>query len=261
MGRIFCTLLIVTVITSVADAQLLNKRGEEVHPYYISFDAPVSANVENVRGEFLNISYRDRVGKSETIKFAVYNSVRQLVRELTLVKQFGQNYFDIKLQGHNIVLIENETYFCRLTNEKSETQERMIKYLPKVKNEISATIVVVPKQLACENNAGASNLVEFYGQISGGMAPYKANWYVLNARRSDFLYEPSYAVVPEPGLTSSVQVDKSPEYYVLLHVTDACGNERTATVQILCQRNEKKVNTLFFEKLDDAIIKKVENFK
>jgi hypothetical protein len=251
MSRILSTLVLVSLV-SFAHGQLLNEKGEKVHPYYISFESPTIATIEDVRGEFLHISYHDRIGQSELFTFELYDTKGQLVRELKLVKQFGQNYFDINLNEHGISLLENESYLCRLTNEKFEQLERQIRFVAEVKNEIVASILVKPKFLSC-NDKKANNMVEFYGQVSGGMAPYKANWYVLNANRTDFLYLPTHIVVPLPGLTSSVQVDKDPKYFVLLHVTDACGNEQISTVQVVCDRKQKKVNTLFIEKLSDIM--------
>lgn len=262
MGRTIYTILFMLFVASSVNAQLLNKRGEEVHPYYISFDAPLPQTIEDIRGEFLSISYRDGIGKSESIKLTVINSKNKLVRELNLVKQFGQNFFDIRLENYNISFEENESYVCRLTNEDYEVLERTIRYLPEVKNEIAASIVVKPKQLACEfSKKSGGNLIEFFGDISGGKAPYKVNWYVMNAARSEFLYQPANVVISAPGQTSSIQVDKDPAYYVLMHVTDACGNEQISTVQIVCEQNEKSVNTIFFSKLTDAVPKTMEFHK
>ena len=251
MSRILFVALLIGASISIANAQLLDSKGEKVHPYYISFDA-TAAHVEDMRGEFIHVSYHDRIGRSETITFGIFNSKMQRVKELTLVKQFGQNYFDIQLDAYSINLVEGESYYCRLKNEYEETIERAIRYISKSSNDVSISILVDPKYLACENPTG-SNLVEFFGQVSGGKAPYKANWYVLNAYRTDLLYQPAHITVPSPGLTSSVQIDKAPEYLVVFHIMDACGNEQVATVQIVCEQNEKKVNTLFFQKLSDII--------
>jgi hypothetical protein len=260
MSRFFLLSLFIGACASVTNAQLLDKRGEVVHPYYIIFDTPVPTTVEDIRGEYLHISYLDRIGRSETLGLSIYNEKRELVKEMRLIKQFGENYFDIQLEQHGITLEEKASYICMLKNENDEVRERTVRYVSKLKNDVTASIVVSPKFLTCGDEKG-SNLVEFFGQVGGGKAPYKANWYVLNARRTNFLYQPAYVEVPMDGLVSSVQVDKSPVYFVLLHVTDACGNEQVATVQIVCDKNEKKVNTLFFQKLDDAFLKKVETYK
>jgi len=251
MRRILFIAILIGSSISIANAQLLDSKGEEVHPYYISFDAS-APTVENIRGEFINVSYRDRIGKAETITFSIRSYKMNFFKELTLVKQFGQNYFDIQLADHGINLVEGESYRCQLKNEYGESIERTVRYISKSKNDVTVSILVDPKYLACQDLTG-SNLVDFYGQVSGGKAPYKANWYVLNAYRTDLLYQPAHLTVPSPGLTSSVQVDKAPEYYVVLHIMDACGNEQIATVQIVCEQNEKKVNTLFFQKLSDII--------
>jgi hypothetical protein len=252
MRQIFLVALLIVAVVMIADAQLLDSKGERVHAYYISFDAS-SSYVEDIRGEFIHVAYRDRIGKSETLTFSIYDFRMKLLKQLSLVKQFGQNYFDIQLADHGIDLEETKSYYCKLTNEYDETTQRTIRYTAKTKNDIVASILVDPKYLACQDPAG-NNLVDFFGEVSGGNAPYKANWYVLNAGRTKLLYQPAHVVVESPGLTSSIEVDKAPEYCVVLHVTDACGNEQIASVEIICESNEKKVNTLFFQKLSDVIL-------
>jgi hypothetical protein len=254
MHTIFRLAFAIVILTNAvpSQGQLLNKKGEEVAPYYINFDAASGASVTDVRGEYLHFSYRDRIGTANAVSVSIFDSKHQLVKKLTLAKEFGLNYFDIKLAGYGITLNENETYLCVLTDEKEKQEERIVRYLPEVKIEIGAQIMVKPKHLECTDQG--SNLVEFYGDISGGQAPYKVSWFVMNARRTDFLYQPVQSSIPIAGLTSSIQVDKNPEYVVLLYVTDACGNEQTSTVQIVCEKRKKKVNTLFFQRLDDALI-------
>lgn len=253
MTRAFTSIFLLMMPMVSGLAQVLNKKGESIRPAYISFNTPLPTSVEDVAGEFLHISYLDRIGKSEEITLVLENVDRSFVRELRLIKQFGQNYFDINLKDHGLQLSVETSYFCFLTNENGETRKRTIRYLAKIRKDIVATIIVSPKYLSCGDPTGA-NLVEFYGQVDGGQAPYRVNWYVLNARRSDFLYEPANLMVPTASEVSSIQVDKSPEYYVLLHVTDACGNEQIATVQVICDDNEGKVNTLFLEKVDNLIL-------
>jgi hypothetical protein len=251
MPRIYCILLLVAGAT-VVRAQLLDKYGEEVTPYYVSFDTPLITGIQDIRGEFLNISYRDAIGESETIKLRITDSKRKLVKELKLVKQFGENHFNIKLSDYGIGLVEGQSYVCRLMNEKMESRMRTIRYVAKTKNSITASIMVDPKYLSCEAG-NRNNLIDFYSQISGGNPPYKINWYILNANRTQFLYQPTYAVLESSLMSSSVQVDKDPVYFVLLQVTDNCGSEQIATVEILCEQNEKKINTLFFERLRDVL--------
>ncbi|MEI9921940.1 MAG: hypothetical protein WDO14_24575 [Bacteroidota bacterium] len=252
MHRISCIVLFVIVGCFAVQAQLIDSHGEEVTPFYISFDTPLQTSVAEIRGEFLNISYRDAIGESETITLSITDSKRKFVKKLQLVKQFGQNYFNMKLTDYGIDFVEGHSYVCRLTNEKAESRERAIRYVEKDKKPITASILVDPKYLSCEVTDG-SNLIDFYSQISGGTAPYKVNWYIMNANRTQFLYQPTYAVLQSATLSSSVQVDKDPVYFVLLQVTDNCGSEQIASVQIICEQNEKKVNTLFFQKLNDAL--------
>ncbi|MEJ0034177.1 MAG: hypothetical protein WDO15_29310 [Bacteroidota bacterium] len=130
MRQIFLIALLIGAVATMANAQLLDSKGEKVHAYYISFDAS-SSHVEDIRGEFIHIAYRDRIGKSETIKFAVYNFKMELVKELSLVKEFGQNYFDIQLADHGISMEPTMMYYCKLKNEYDETSQRAIRYTAK----------------------------------------------------------------------------------------------------------------------------------
>src|SRR5207244_1598887 len=83
-----------------------------------------------------------------------------------------------------------------------------LKYKEPVNNAIAADIVVKPMYLQCGNPSNG-NLVEFYGMIDGGKAPYQLSWYVLNKERTDFLYQPRQAALKRPGYTSSIDVDKT----------------------------------------------------
>lgn len=251
--------IIICLHASMSHAQLLNKKGDEVTPYYVAFEAPSLPTVADIRGEYLHLSYRDKIGTSNSVTVSIRNSKNERIKQLTLAKEFGLNYFDIKFSDYGFSFIENEYYFCSLTNEKGQTSERTIRYLPEVKNIIAASIFVKPKNLICSDR-GDNNLVEYYGEVSGGKAPYKINWFVMNKQRTGFLYQPMHAFIQDPGTTSAIQVDKAPEYFVLLYVTDACGNEQTTTVQVVCEKSKKKVNTVFFQRLDDAIgnVKNVE---
>src|ERR1051325_755959 len=162
MSRFFFSISLIVVSASVTNAQLLDKKGEVVHPYYIIFDTPVPTTVEDIRGEYLHISYLDRIGRSETLVLSIYNEKRELVKELQLIKQFGENYFDIELGQHGIALEEKASYICLLKNENDEVRERTVRYISKLKNDVTASIVVSPKFLSCGDEKG-SNLVEFFG--------------------------------------------------------------------------------------------------
>ena len=82
MRRISSILLLVASVSIVSHAQLLDSHGEEVTPYYLSFDTPLLTSIQDIRGEFLNVSYRDVIGESETITLTITDSKRKLVKEL-----------------------------------------------------------------------------------------------------------------------------------------------------------------------------------
>ncbi|HEY0770104.1 MAG TPA: hypothetical protein VGD31_07190, partial [Sphingobacteriaceae bacterium] len=119
------------------------------------------------------------------------------------------------------------------------------------KQEITASIIVNPKFLDCEKLSG--NLVSFYGDINGGKAPYEVTWFVLNNHRTKFLYQPRTHKIKGDGVTSTVEVDQNPNYYVIMYVKDACGSESHQVTQLVCEKGEKKVNTIFFENVGEQL--------
>ena len=244
-------LLLLLAMPELVNAQNDDQSGNSVAPYYVDFNSAEKTFIYDLRGDYLHVQYNDIYGKEKSIPISIFNWKRELVAQIMVDKQFGLNYFDIKLKEHAIQFNINETYVCQLTDEVGKKYEVNIKYLPLVKRIITAGIFVRPMYLQCDDPT-EGNLVEFYGNIEGGKAPYTINWYVMNKQRTDFLYQPKLVTMKRPGYTSSIQVDKSPEYFVLLYVKDACGNEQTSTVQMTCEGNKKKINTVFLQPLFDG---------
>jgi hypothetical protein len=235
------------VITVRGFAQLLqDKQGDEITPYYIDFNAAKRSELKDLRGDYLHVQYYDSYGQAGFISLTIKDWQGRIVTQLSLNKTFGLNHFDIRFSDHGFSLAENEIYSFQIEDEKGKKYEAFVRYLPPVKNEVTVNIMVKPVLLLC-NDALGGNLTEFFGSIEGGKAPYSVSWYVMNKGRTDFLYQPRQLVVARPDEVSSIVVDKSPEYFVMLYVKDACGNEQKSMVQVTCEQNQKKINTVFLD--------------
>ena len=249
--KFLLVVLIAFQVPSLRAQKLQDENGNTVAPYYLDFNAIDKNVILDVRGEYLHIQYYDALGKAANLPFGIYNWKGEQMAQLSIHKEFGLNHFDVNLKQYGIKLPVNGIYTAQLVDEAGKKYEVSIRYLPPLKKEITVGIFVKPIQVQCDDPSGG-NLVEFYGEVGGGKAPFQVNWYVMNKNRTDFMYQPKELTIDRPGLVSSIQVDKSPEYYVLLYVKDACGNEQTSTVQVVCEGNKKKFNTIFFNWLNQG---------
>jgi len=219
-------------------------------PYYIDINkAQYQPSVFEVQPEALGLRYDDKFGKSQELPLTIYNWKKEAVAKISLTKTFGLNYFNVKLADLYNRWEVGKIYICELKDEANKNYKISIKIIPppdKVDPKIS--IFVNPVSLECNNPLG-KHVVEFYGQIDGGKAPYAVDWFILNSLRTDFLYQPTSEEIKRPGKSSVVIVDKEPDYYVLLKVKDACGSIQQKMVHLVCDPGKKKINSLFVEPL------------
>ncbi len=215
-------------------------------PYYIDVNQSDKSDVYAVHDNYLSLEYNDKFGLQKQIDLKLYNWKLELVGLFKLDKIFGLNNYNINLK--NMAPLEKGfNYLCVLKDESGNDYQWYIKQEAEKKGEISADIFVNPLSLECDEEAG--NVVEYYGQISNGRGPYTIRWYIMNDTKTDFLYQPREDKLEDPGKTSMVEVDKAPDYYVMMDVTDACGANAKKMVFIRCQEKKKIINTIFVEPL------------
>lgn len=219
--------------------------------HYIDIAKADRSIVYEIQEGILSLQYNDRIGYWKDIPLKIYNGKQELVGNFTLDKSFGLNNYIIDLNKRVASLETGEVYFCVLQNENGEKHELIFKEVAPVRSkDMDITILVNPVQLSCWD-AGES-MVEFYGDIRNGKAPYSIRWYVMNSGKTDFLYQPKEENVAQPGKTSVLQVDKAPAYYVMIDVTDACGTNSRKMVFLDCGKKRKKINTIFVEPLPEV---------
>jgi hypothetical protein len=215
-------------------------------PYYISLNSADGHRIHEISDETLSLQYHDQFGKWKAVPLKIYDWRRQLVTTLNIDKMYGLNSFVIDLKSIHSGWELNKIYMCELTDESGRKYELPIKLVPPPdKKDLAVEILVNPIELECDGLS--ASVVEFYGQIKGGKGPYVVSWYVLNSSRSDFLYQPREETLASSGKTMSVTVDKSPDYYVVLYVKDACGSEEQQIVNMVCEESRKKINTIFVQ--------------
>lgn len=228
-------------------------QSEEQTPYYLNMNSSTQS-VHEINGNFVSLQYHDKYGQWKELPITIYNWKHEKIAQLNLSKSFGVNNFVINLFELNSSWELNKIYTLVAINERNHKLETLIKLVPKPENGPEVDIVVNPIQFKCDELS--PKLMDFYAEIKGGKAPYTTQWFVLNNQRDDLLYQPRAEVIPSAGKTMVVSVDKAPDYYVILYVTDACGNREEKTVHVVCEDGKKKINTLFIEPIGKDIFYK-----
>ncbi len=225
-------------------------------PYYINVNEANQNSVHEIQSRTVALQYHDYNGQWAEMPLVVYDWKRSKVVQLSLSKSFGLNNFIIKLDEIGVSWELNKVYTFELSTEDNRKFGLLVKLIPTPK-EIgpAVNILIHPVQFKCD--AISAKLMEFYGEINGGRAPYITKWFVLNNQRDDFLFQPREEKIASAGQTMVVRVDKAPDYYVMLYVTDACGNADKKMVHVVCEDGKKRINTIFIEPLNKTLLDKL----
>jgi hypothetical protein len=241
-----CTRLLTFLLFILCWGFQVIAQSEEKTPYYISINNADGKRINDIVDETLSLEYNDAYGRWKEVPLRIYDWKRMLVATLSIDKAYGLNSFVINLKDIYGGWELNKVYTCTLKDESGRVHELAIRLVPPPeKKDPEVNIMVNPVQMECDGVT--PNVVEFYGEIKGGKAPYTVSWFVLNSSRNDFLYQPRQETIANAGKTMVITVDKSPEYSVVLHVKDACGNTQQKAVNLVCEDSRKKINTIFVE--------------
>ena len=248
MRKIVCLIgLILSMLSLRTHAQ---QTAEDKKSYFINFNSTVEERVHDLSGDNISIQYQDAIGKTPAITVSVYDWHHAEVSRLMLQKSFGMNHYTVSLASLSATQ-SGVMYTCETVDESGRKYKFHFRKETKDPIKLDVSIVTDPVDLKCSDPD--HNVVDFYGTAQQGKPPYTVKWFVLNDNQTDFLYQPLEQILKSPGATSSITVDKSPGYYVVLYVTDACGNEGKQMAHVVCQGNKKQINTLFLESLPEVV--------
>jgi hypothetical protein len=214
--------------------------------YYVTLNEVNERSMVEVSDYVLNLQYNDAYGGNKEFVFRIYDWERKTIALLQMDKRPGVNQYSIQLNEIYSQWQTGKVYYGEMKNEVGQVYTLPIRIVKAPeKPDPVANIMVNPVRIGCSDNRGTS--VEFYGDISGGAAPYTIKWFVLNDNRTDLLYQPKEEYLEMAGKTSMIIVDKGPVYNVILYIKDACGKEDKQIVTLTCGADDKKINTVFVE--------------
>lgn len=250
------TLTLIMVLVAVRGWSQTGLKLNDQTPYYIDINNSEHVEIFEIQDGFLNLQYYDKYALTKALILKIFNWKQELVYVFKLDKELGLNNYTIDLMEYFSVQ-PGVVYTCSLIDENQNSLECKFIQVDPPKSDLDISIFVNPVKLKCFDPF--QNLVQFYGNISKGRAPYKVTWYVINEARTDFLYQPREEQLDTSGQATVIEVDKSPAYLVMITVTDACGAKAQKMVYMGCEEVERKVNSVFVEPLKDIKSIKTQN--
>jgi hypothetical protein len=216
-------------------------------PGYIDVNNVKQENVFDIQEGLMGVTYMDHIGKSPEIELVILDWKSDQVISLKLDKVLGLNEYTVNLDEVGLDLSNGVIYTCVIKNEISQEHRWSIrKAASPTPGTLKPDIIVKPIVADCSKPLQGST-IEFYGSVEKGKAPYILNWYVMNESKTSFIYQPKEEIIKETDEISMISVDKSPTYYVTLHVSDICGNTGTKTVRVVCENKRKNISTIFID--------------
>lgn len=215
--------------------------------YYIDLLGRGGLDIQEVRGEMLNLKYEDRYFKNPEFTAELYDWQQNLLQSKTFQKRFGENLYNIPLDSFFGGWEPGKIYSLVTRNDTGKKYTAYIRIPEEGEREIPQVEIQVDP-IAMDCGSPEESLIQFSGIISGGKGPYRISWTVLDESLSHSLYQPRDEKVPVYGFTPVIQVDSPPNYLVSLQVVDACGTETEKRVLITCEEQIEKANTIFVEK-------------
>lgn len=223
--------------------------GSEKASYYIDLNSSSESTVHVVHDEMLAFQYHDAIGQSPNLLVTVRDWQGSIVSRLVLQKTFGLNYYSVPLAS-----LQNATgmvYQCETTTEAGRKLCFYFKKELPAKQELEVSITTDAVNLQCEQPR--RGILDFIGSVAQGKLPYTASWFVLTNDQTDLLFLPLEQHLDKQGMLPTLTVDHAPDYYVMLFITDACGNQGKQMVHVVCENGHKRYDTIFLENLPEAV--------
>lgn len=251
LTKVLTPLIFLKLVTGLCFGQQMPLTVSQRLPYYIDVTSASQNTVYDIQDGNLDIQYLDNVGQSGFLELKLYNWKSELAGVFKLDKTLGLNHYTIELDKQGVDYEVGSIFNCQVVDEIRNTYKWTVRLAgkPKVQGP-SAGIFVNPKSVPC-HEVEQTNVIEFFGEITQGKTPYIINWYVLNTDRTELLYQPKEEIIDTPDKTSMIIVDKQPSYYVIMQVTDSCGNTDARVVFIDCEDDKKTINTVFVGPLNN----------
>lgn len=187
------------------------------------------------------LSYQDRYGTDEHLTLTFTNQYGRRVGQYRMPKGFGSNQHPLDLRSVGVILTDSP-YLLSFTDEWGTSCH--IPFRVVVSEAPAPTVHIEADALSLDCASSEGNVVNYYGKVQGGKAPYEAVWRVLDSSGRE-LYQPRTDQLSKKGRTPMVVVESRPTYYVLLEVRDACGETAQQVVNVQCNGDLEKSNTLF----------------
>lgn len=224
--------------------------------YYSKLTHYQTDQILETRGPVLSFLYDEHYQNSSQqdgtmFEASIYNWKQNELVTIQLEKEIGVNYYSLDLsQLCGLFEVSDEVYRLRVHTKDNGLIQLKFRYT--APPELKGDIVYAAEEWDCGSQKNTE--IAYAGMISGGTAPYQITWYVSASKEltaADFPRDREQ--LAHQGKSRGITVFDPPGYYVLMLVTDACGQELEKTAYVQCEQRESVENTLFFQVLDRPV--------
>ncbi|MFY0599851.1 MAG: hypothetical protein JXR03_09280 [Cyclobacteriaceae bacterium] len=218
------------------------KRAEELARHYF-VEIEEGGVINKIFDENLYFSFREEYKASGTIKLMLSDVQGNEISYIDVEVNYGMNYYHLDLTTLSVDFLLDKRYILSYGRRKLKFMpvEPLEKPLP------VANITVNAVSVDCEDT-GIGNLLEFYGQVSSGNAPYNLTWFVFtDSSKEVLLNTPEEQFIEFEEEIGAIVLDNQLSYTVVLTVLDACNQYTEQTLNLVCGNEESDGVTLFLE--------------
>ena len=244
--------ILVTIHTDLVIAQVSNNlqpiEDQDLIRRHYYTEVGSSGSFVKVFDENLSFCFKQQAHVSGQQQGRISDRHNRTVYTFGADYHFGMNYYTIDLSSLGYELFLGENYKLILGEKVMTFQlvEPVDKPLPEV------DITINPLSVSCEDNEDAT-LVEYFGRVTSGNAPYRTTWFVFtDASKQILLNTPEEQFVEFEGEIGAISLDHQLSYTVVLTVLDACGQYVESTVNMVCGSGESDGVTVFLEETSGA---------
>ncbi|MEQ6118628.1 fibronectin type III domain-containing protein [Reichenbachiella sp. MALMAid0571] len=206
------------------------------------------STIHKLYSDRLRFSYLDDYHLSEYLYGEIFDPKGVVVSTVAISINKEDEYI-LDLTSFKVDWKLDDVYHLNLHDGYNQKRSVFFQISEPIEEPIEVGIIVNPIYVDCVEQA--SSLIEYYGEFSGGHAPYLVTWSVASAANfTTPLVEPKETEVMNSSSIPMLRLDYPLAYLVVITIEDGCGNFGEYALLVRCQENEDGESSLLFERVE-----------
>jgi hypothetical protein len=216
---------------------------------YVSLNQSDNKMIHKIYNNTVSLHFDDFKGVSDKLTLKIYNWKKELVYSTITDRFKGSNFYDIHLDQINSEWPLNEVFTLKVIDGNRSLYKVLFQKLVWVN---VATLNVTSNPVTVQCTSDGLNLIDFSAFVTGARSPYKIKWYLIDIQKTKIL-QVAEQTVTNNSQSSIIQISRAPSYYLIVHVTDDCGNDVHKEVLVQCVAGQNSVNSLLLSNFNELI--------